>query len=314
MSTQGKNGIVVIAGARGNQGGSVAETMYKENHRLRLLTRHPEDFPRDLFPKAEICVCDMKKKEDMMRAFKDAECAFAVTQFWEEEVLRDPELEIKEGKNMADAAMENKVQHFVFSALDNVKDISKGRYTKVHHFDNKAKIAEHIKQINLHHTFVYPGFFIQNMTDPSWKMVVLNDRNEIEFRVPCKKETQVPILNARRDMGPVVAHIFKNRHQYMKKRINVAAEFISFERIAEEFMKVTGRQAKVVQIPDNEFMKGKDQEIRMEMLQMFKYFEEFGYYGGNNDLSEVKKMHPSIQTWEEFLRKTGWRGPEAREE
>ena len=159
MSAQGKNGITVIAGARGNQGmilnifinysgyffcfnllyslssmrfppfisplfiyltfciilgGSVAETLYKENYRLRLLTRHPEDFPRDLFPKAEICPCDMKKKEDMMRAFKDAECAFAVTQFWDEEVLRDPELEIKEGKNMADAANENKVQHFVF--------------------------------------------------------------------------------------------------------------------------------------------------------------------------------------------------------
>jgi len=193
--------------------------------------------------------------------------------------------------------------------LDNVKDISKGKYNKVAHFDNKARIAEYIKSLNLPHTCVYAGWFAQNFTDASWNIVVVNDRDEVEFRLPIKKETQLPILNPRRDMGPVVAYLMKHRQQYLKKRINVAAEFISMERIVQEFTKVTGRPAKFVQIPDNEFMKNKDEEIRQEMLQMFKFIEEFGYYGQDTDLNEVRKIHPSIQTWKAFLEKSGWKGP-----
>jgi len=309
-----KNSLIVVAGARGNQGGSVAETLYHEGCRLRLLTAHAEDFPRDLFPKAEIMVCDMKKREDMMKAFRDAHCAFGVTQFWDPEVLRNPDLEVVQGKNLADAAKENHLEHYVFSALDSVKDISKGKYSKVSHFDNKAKVAEYLKNLNISHTCVYPGFYAQNFTDATWKCVIVNDKDEVEFRFPVKKDTQLPILNPRRDMGPVVAHIMKNAKQFHNKRINVAGEMITLEKIVETFSRVTGRQAKYVQIPDNEFMKEKEPEVREEMLQMFKYFEEFGYYGRNNDISEAKKIHPSIQNWEQFLVKSGWRGPTAREE
>jgi len=63
----------------------------------------------------------MKKKEDIMRAFRDADCAFAVTQFWDEKIIRNPELEVKEGKNIADAAHQNQVQHFVFRYLQFLK-------------------------------------------------------------------------------------------------------------------------------------------------------------------------------------------------
>jgi hypothetical protein len=52
-------------------------------------------------------------------ALKDAYAVYAVTNYWE---TRSADVEMKQGKAMADAAKEAGVQHFVWSSLPNVTE------------------------------------------------------------------------------------------------------------------------------------------------------------------------------------------------
>ena len=57
----------------------------------------------------------------MLAAFKGAYAVFAVTNYWEK---MDYDLEVQQGKNLADAALESGVQHFIWSSLRNVTERS----------------------------------------------------------------------------------------------------------------------------------------------------------------------------------------------
>lgn len=52
-----------------------------------------------------------------MEAMKGSSAVFTVTNYWEK---MDMQLEIQQGKNLADAAKRNGVEHYIWSSLLNV--------------------------------------------------------------------------------------------------------------------------------------------------------------------------------------------------
>lgn len=115
---------------------------------------------------AEIVRGDLEDKTSLIAAFKGAHAIFTVTDFWTP--FRDQknftkadeagktineyayDVEVRQGRNVAEAAAEPSVlqtlEHFVFSALSDVRKWSKGKDTWAYHFDSKAKIVEYIRQ------------------------------------------------------------------------------------------------------------------------------------------------------------------------
>lgn len=61
---------------------------------------------------------DANDKASLVAAFKGASAAFGVTNYWEK---MDMKLEIQQGKNLADAAKEAGVNHYIWSSLLNIK-------------------------------------------------------------------------------------------------------------------------------------------------------------------------------------------------
>jgi hypothetical protein len=45
-----------------------------------------------------------------------------------------------------------------------------------------------------------------------------------------------------------------------------------------------------------------------EILGMVEYAVEYGYFGKDRDWSWSRSVDPTSQTWEQFLRRTGWGG------
>eukprot|EP00730_Choanoeca_flexa_P020166 TRINITY_DN9860_c0_g1_i9.p3 TRINITY_DN9860_c0_g1~~TRINITY_DN9860_c0_g1_i9.p3 ORF type:complete len:102 (+),score=25.34 TRINITY_DN9860_c0_g1_i9:276-581(+) len=74
-----------------------------------------------------------------------ADYVFAVTNFWEPSGWGQ---ETQLGKTMADAAKEAGVKLFIWSTLPAAETISEGKI-KVPHLDDKAKVDEYIKSIEL---------------------------------------------------------------------------------------------------------------------------------------------------------------------
>lgn len=60
-----------------------------------------------------------------------------VTQFWTHLSL---EKEVQEGKGLVDACKAAGVKLFVWSGLEDVTKVSKGKYTHVLHFDGKVRL------------------------------------------------------------------------------------------------------------------------------------------------------------------------------
>ncbi len=60
----------------------------------------------------------MDDKSSLVSAMKNAHAVFAVTNYWAD---MNAEHEIKQGRNLVDAAKESGVKHFVWSSLLNIK-------------------------------------------------------------------------------------------------------------------------------------------------------------------------------------------------
>lgn len=60
---------------------------------------------------------DLNDKRSLVKAMTGAAAVFTMTNYWEK---MDMELEIQQGKNLADAAKEAGVNHYIWSSLLNV--------------------------------------------------------------------------------------------------------------------------------------------------------------------------------------------------
>jgi len=100
--------ILVVFGATGNQGGSVINSVLKDpktahEFKIRGITRDPsKPNAKALEARGVECVAaDINNKDQIKVALKDAYAVFAVTNYWEK---MDAELEIKQGKTIADVS------------------------------------------------------------------------------------------------------------------------------------------------------------------------------------------------------------------
>lgn len=78
------------------------------------------------------------------------------------------ELEVRQGKNIADAASSvvDGLDLFVWSTLSHASKWSKGKYTGVYHFDSKAVVVEYTKEkypaLNGKTSLLQLGLFVTN--------------------------------------------------------------------------------------------------------------------------------------------------------
>ena len=71
--------------------------------------------------------------------------------------------EMQHAKNMADAAKIAGVKHFIWSAAESIKNLTKGTLNlKAPAYDNKAEIAEYVRNIGLPHTNLFLSGFMES--------------------------------------------------------------------------------------------------------------------------------------------------------
>lgn len=78
-----------------------------------------------LSDRIEMVTCDINKKDDVERAFKDSWAVFAVTDFWAQPT--QPEVEFHQGKVMADVAASLHIPYYIFSTLEDTIKPSGGK-------------------------------------------------------------------------------------------------------------------------------------------------------------------------------------------
>jgi len=283
--------IIAVTGATGQQGGAVARKLLAEGWKVRALTRDlNKPAAQELASLgAELVPGDMENRAELEAAFQGAYGAFSVQNYWLPNV--GFEGEIRQGKNVADAAKAAGVQHLVYSS---VGAAHRGMGQK--HFDSKWIIEQQIQSLNVPFTILRPVAFFENL---NWERAfILNGTfNAIGLRP--EKERQ---LIAVEDIAVFVALVFANPEGYIGKTIELAGDALTESQLAETFTKVIGRPVKL-SLPTGERGWG-DQE---EMTAMFNFFNGEAY---DADIPTLRKIHPGLLTLEQWLRKNGWENAE----
>ena len=73
----------------------------------------------------ELVTCDITKKDDVQKAFKDSWAIFAVTDCYAQP--DNPEVETQQGTIMADVAASLQTPYYIFSVLDDATKLSGGK-------------------------------------------------------------------------------------------------------------------------------------------------------------------------------------------
>ncbi len=187
--------------------------------------------------------------------------------------------------------------------------MNKFRFRDVPHFTQKAKITDYIKEKHpdLKTIYVEPGCYIQNWKNFG-KLPKLDDGTAV-FAAPLNPKAKLHLVDID-DIGPIVREILENPEKFVGQDICICGEEISFEDVPKVFTKVTGIPAIMKTLTEEEFRTGfkrLPKSAQDDLYNMYKWFEEYGYYGKDKDWTNGQKL-TKLNTFEKWLRKTGWKG------
>ncbi|OBT75595.1 hypothetical protein VF21_05854 [Pseudogymnoascus sp. 05NY08] len=308
MASDGKK-IIVVFGATGAQGGSVIKSILGDSKaaaqfKIRAVTRDPSKPSAKALADqgCELVTADLNNEKDVARVFKGAYGAFAVTNFWE---TGDPDVEIKQGKNVADAAKETGLQHLVWSSLIDATKLSKGVLAKVAHFDSKAAVEEYIRTLGINASFFRPGYYMSNLLRGG---IVPTADGTFSVPLPIPTSAPIPVIDADADSGKFVKAIFLAGDKAFGKTYDAAVAYMTTAEIAAEWSAVTGKKAQAV-VADPKAWKaqlvsyGLSEVAAEELYQNMRLMDEFGYYGGAPLEESQKILDEKLTTLKEFIEK-----------
>jgi len=283
--------MIAVTGATGQQGGAVARKLLSDGWKVRALTRDVNKPAAQELASlgAEVVMGDMDQRTELDTAFQGAYGVFSVQNFWLPNV--GFEGEIRQGKNVADAAKEAGVQHFVYSSVGAAQ---RGMGQK--HFESKWMIEQYVHSLELPYTILRPAVFFENF---NWERAsILNGTfNAIGLRP--EKERQFIAVE---DIAVFVALAFANPERYLGKTIELAGDELTEAQLAETFAKVIGRPVKLAKPTEGQGLRSDE-----EMTAMFNFFNGEAY---DADISALRKLYPGLLTLEQYLRKNGWENAE----
>lgn len=273
--------IFTVFGATGNQGGSVVKNILENAelskiYKIRAITRDVTK-PAALALKdkgAEVVAADMNDKESIIAAIKGSSVVFAVTNYWEK---MSAEIEIEQGKVMADASKAAGVERFFWSSLPNVSKESHGKITSVHHFDSKAKVEEYVRSIGLPATFVMPGLFMSYI----WGSALQKTDSGFVWATPFPPDsTRIPLFDPASDTGLFVAASLLLSDETLNRRVLAAGGYVTPNEVASIVTEITGKPVIVKSITFEQFHGFLPPPVADELTGNFELVVDPGYYVG----------------------------------
>jgi uncharacterized protein YbjT (DUF2867 family) len=277
--------LVLVTGATGKQGGAVSRHLLARGVRVRALTRNADSHAARALAiyGAEIVAGDMNDAASLSRALVGVNTVFAVQDFWAKGV--GYEGEVQQGVNLANAALDAGVTHFVQSAMakaDHIEGIA--------HFQSKQAICKHIGASGLPYTIVGTVYFMDNLLDP---------KRGGAMSFPTLSGTLHPTTKmhmlAVDDLGAMVAEIILRRDAFLGQHIDIASDCLTISEMRDIYLRTTGLTAKAWKLP-------------AWMLRLFNrdFAKQLAWQnnpGWSFSLDQSKALCPQICSFADFIRK-----------
>ncbi|KAI0473693.1 NMRAL1 protein [Xylariaceae sp. FL0804] len=309
--------IITVFGATGSQGGSIV-TMFlsdpklKNDWAVRGVTRDvSKESSKKLAARGvEVVAADMNDKATLVKAMQGSDTVFAVTNYWEKP---DMALEEQQGRNLADAAKETGVKHYIWSSLEDVTKLSKGVLSNVYHFDSKAHVEEYVRSLGVPATFFQPGYYMANMSSAPFQQFAPSAAagDAWTLTLPLDAASPIPVFDTA-DTGKFVKAIVLHRDALLGQRFRGATAYTTPAELVAGFRRAfpqTGEGARFARQSEADFRAGfaawgAPEFVATEMYENMLLMQDFGYYGGAPLEPSLALVEEPLTTWEQHIKAT----------
>ena len=261
---------ILVTGATGQQGGSLARLLLQKKHKVYALTRNTQSSAaQDLSNKgANVVRGDLDDSDSLERAVKDVQSIFLMGTPFED----GTEGEIRRGKLMADIAKENKVEHLVYSSVANAD-----KNTGIPHFESKYKIEQHIKSLRIPYTIIGPTFFMENLLGPGLE--------QGQLALPLSPSSILQ-QSALENIAEFSALVLEHRNSFLGKRIDIASDEVTGEQAAKILSNELGYRIRYVHVPLEQVRQANE-----DMARMYEWYERVGT---GIDIASLHQKYPEV--------------------
>lgn len=301
--------IITIFGATGAQGGALARAILSDpasEFAVRAITRKPEsDAARSLAKAgAEVVTGNLDDAASVRRAMEGAYGAFCITNFWEH---FSPEKELAQAKTMAHAAADAKLQHVIWSTLEDTRKFIKpgsgdmpvlmGKYN-VPHFDAKGEANQFFVASGVPTTLVYTSFYWENLIHFGMAPTRGPD-GKLAFALPMA-DKKLPSI-AVDDIGKCTYGILKRGAVMAGKSIGIAGEHLTGAQMAEQLGAVYGEPVVHNALTPEQY-RGLGFPGAEDLGNMFQVNRDFErQMCATRSISESRALNPQLQSFSAWL-------------
>jgi uncharacterized protein YbjT (DUF2867 family) len=301
--------IVAVVGATGMQGGGLVRAIVSDKgggFAARALTRDVNSAKAKALAKlgAEVVAANLDDVESLKLAFSGAYGAFCVTNFWEH---FSPEKEFAQAMNMAQAAKYAKLEHVVWSTLEDTRrwvplsdtrmPTLMGKY-KVPHFDGKGEADQVFRDLGVPATFLLTSFYWDNLI-----MFGMGPKKgpdgKLAFTLPMA-DKKLPGIAAE-DIGKCTLGIFKKGREYIGRTVGIAGEHLTGAQMAAALAKALRQEVRYNAVTPEAY-RGFGFPGAEDLGNMFQFKRDFEqYFCGARDPGFARSLNPSLQTFAQWL-------------
>jgi uncharacterized protein YbjT (DUF2867 family) len=280
--------VVAVTGATGRQGGAVARHLMGDGWRVRALTRNPDGAKAAALRAlgAEIVQVDMSLPETLRPAFEGAYGVYSV----QNPMVSGLEMEVVQGKNVADAAKQAAVEHLVYGSA------GVGRPTGVGSWDSKLAVQSHMRTLGLPVTVLRPKAFMELMNDRGYFPPV-----STWYVMPKLTGAQRPIYwLSVDDLGAIAARVFADRNRYLGVELDLVSDIRSNDECRSMWRELMGRAPLSIPMP----VRLLERFVGTDITTMWRWLRENEIADSRADTYAVLPTALTVRQWLERQRST----------
>lgn len=278
---------VLVLGATGQQGGSVAKALKADGWHVRALVRDPTaDKARALAAAGmETIRGDLGDAPSLRAALDGAYGVFSVQPSSGQGAAYgvSDEDEVRYGTSVATLAAEAGIQHFVYSSANAAGPEKSG----MGRFDTKALIEDHVRNLDMPSTIIRPSAFMEILLLPGFGL----DEGRLTFFVRPKQAMQFIAVE---DIGKVVARILADRESFQGGTIEIAGDTVTGDALAEKISRAAGQPIAYQRFPDSLLESN-------QFLGRLAELVDDGRLAGRADGAALRREFPGMLTMDEWL-------------
>ncbi|WP_455296961.1 NmrA/HSCARG family protein [Brucella pituitosa] len=271
---------ILIFGATGRQGGSVAKALLKAGWPVRALVQDSSKVTSLQLRNAgvELVQGSFEETDAIRSAMKGVYGVFSVLP-----ANLAAEDEIRYGISVADIAAEIGINHFVYSSGASVGN----ELTGVPRFDAKPRIEAHVRQLDMTTTIIRPMIFMEMLVRPGFGL----DEGRLVSLIQLDHSIQ---LTAVEDVGKFVAAVFADKPSFGGRILKIASDRLTGRELEVALSEAAGHPITYERFPDDVLAANAD------LAHMAKSLEA-GPLAEQVDLKLMQEINPDRLTFAAWL-------------